>query len=46
MPKPYEDIKMKLAKKGVPLPAAKTLAAKIYNANRKPGVPPVTRKNP
>ena len=40
MPKKYEAIRNKLAKK-MPLKQAKTHAAKIYNATRKPGVPPV-----
>lgn len=43
MPKKYEAIRDKLAKK-MPLKAAKTSAAKIFNATRKTGEKPVTRK--
>lgn len=44
MPKAYETLRDKLVAKGKPAAAAKTLAAKIYNARRKPGTPPVTGK--
>lgn len=37
MPRRYEAIRDSLVKKGKPLAAAKTSAAKIYNATRKPG---------
>lgn len=43
VPKQYEAIRDKLAKK-MPEKDAKTKAAKIYNAKRKPGQKPVTRK--
>lgn len=45
MPKKYEAIRDKLVAKGKSLPAAKTSAAKIFNATRKPGTAPVTRKS-
>jgi hypothetical protein len=44
MPKGYEKIRDKLLRKGIAEKLAKTQAAKIYNANRKPGQKPVTRK--
>lgn len=44
MPKGYEKIRDSLKRKGVPAQKAKTIAAKMYNANRKPGQKPVTRK--
>jgi hypothetical protein len=43
MPKQYEAIRDRLVKEGVPLKQAKTRAARIYNAKRKRGQPPVTR---
>lgn len=43
-PKKYEAIRDSLVKKGEPLAEAKTSAAKIYNATRKPGQAPVTGK--
>lgn len=45
MPKKYEAIRDKLKKKGVSSKAAKTSAAKIFNATRKRGTKPVTRKS-
>jgi hypothetical protein len=44
MPKKYEAIRDKLLEKGIALKLAKTRAAKIYNAERKPGQKPVTGK--
>lgn len=44
MPKQYEAIRDRLIKQGMMAAEAKTLAAKIYNANRKPGQKPVTGK--
>jgi len=44
MPKKYEAMKRAFKKKGMSDKAAKTKAAKIYNAKRKPGQKPVTRK--
>lgn len=44
MPKQYEDIKASYVKRGKPLKTAKKLAAMTYNAHRKPGQKPVTRK--
>jgi hypothetical protein len=44
MPKKYEAIRNKFVAKGVPLKQAKTQAAKIYNATRKPNQKPVTGK--
>lgn len=43
MPARYEAIRDSLVAKGKSLQAAKTSAAKIFNATRKPGVAPVTR---
>lgn len=45
MPKKYEAIRDSLISKGKSAKAAKTLAAKTYNAQRKPGQAPVTRKS-
>jgi hypothetical protein len=45
MPKKYEAIRDKMIAKGKSTSAAKTSAAKIYNATRKPGQAPVTRKS-
>jgi hypothetical protein len=45
MPKQYEAIRDKLKKEGYSDKEAKTRAAKIYNAKRKPGQKPVTRKS-
>lgn len=45
MPKKYEAIRDKLERKGVSARVAKTRAAKIYNATRKPGQRPVTRRS-
>lgn len=45
MPKRYEAIRDRLTARGVPTAAAKTQAAKIYNATRKPGAVPVTGKH-
>lgn len=44
MPKKYEILRDKLAK-DMPLAEAKTHAARIFNAQRKPGVKPVTGKS-
>lgn len=44
MPKKYEAMRNRFEKKGMPAKAAKTKAAKIFNATRKPGSKPVTRK--
>lgn len=44
MPAQYEHIRDSYVAKGVPLKEAKTIAAKTYNAHRKPGVAPVTGK--
>lgn len=44
MPKGYTKMRNKFKKEGLSDKAAKTKAAKIYNANRKKGVKPVTRK--
>lgn len=43
MPKKYEAIRDAAIKKGASPAAAKTKAAKIYNAQRKPNQRPVTR---
>jgi hypothetical protein len=43
MPAKYEAIKAKLKSEGKSDKAAKTSAAKIYNATRKPGQKPVGR---
>ena len=45
MPEKYEAIKAKFLKEGKSLKEAKTRAAKIYNATRKKGQAPVTRKS-
>ena len=45
MPKKYEAIRDKFINKGMSTPKAKTSAARIYNAQRKPGQAPVTRKH-
>lgn len=45
MPKKYEAIRDKLIEQGMMAPKAKTLAAKIYNSQRKPGQKPVTGKH-
>lgn len=45
MPKAYEKMRDKFKKEGMGEKAAKTKAAKIYNANRKAGAKPVTRKS-
>lgn len=45
MPRKYEAIRDKLKSKGMSVAEAKTRAAKIYNATRKPGQRPVTRKS-
>lgn len=44
MPKRYEAIRDSLKAKGASDAAAKTAAAKIFNATRKPGAAPVTGK--
>ncbi len=41
-PAKYEAIRDKFEAKGVPAKKAKTSAAKIFNATRKKGTPPVT----
>lgn len=46
MPPRYEQIRDREVARGVPLKQAKTDAAKIYNATRKPGEPPVTGREP
>jgi hypothetical protein len=43
-PARYEAIRDSLLKKHIDLKAAKTRAAKIFNATRKPGEAPVTGK--
>lgn len=43
MPKAYEKMRDAFRKGGMSEKAAKTKAAKIYNAKRKPGQRPVTR---
>ena len=45
MPKQYEAIRDALIAKGKEIDAAKTSAAKIYNAQRKPGQRPVTGRS-
>jgi hypothetical protein len=42
MPKQYEAIRDAEIAKGTPAADAKAKAARIYNAKRKPGSPPVT----
>lgn len=44
MPAKYEAIRDAAIAQGLPEPAAKTKAARIYNAQRKPGQKPVTGK--
>jgi hypothetical protein len=44
MPKRYEKMRDKFAKEGLTAKLAKQKAAKIFNATRKPGTKPVTRK--
>ena len=44
MPKRYEKMRDSFKQEGLSTKAAKTKAAKIYNATRKPGAKPVTRK--
>ena len=44
MPKKYEAIRDKFEAKGMPAQEAKKHAAMIYNATRKKGQAPVTRK--
>ena len=45
MPAKYEAIRDKEIAQGKSVKAAKTSAAKIYNATRKKGQAPVTRKS-
>lgn len=45
MPKQYEDMRDQFYADGMSEKAAKTKAAKIYNARRKPGQKPVTGKH-
>jgi len=45
MPKRYEAIRDSLIAKGVEAAAAKTSAARIFNATRKKGETPVTGKD-
>jgi len=45
MPKKYEAIRDKLIAEGRSPASAKTSAAKIFNATRKPGQKPVTGKH-
>jgi hypothetical protein len=45
MPAKYEAIKAKFLKEGKSEKEAKTRAAKIFNATRKKGEKPVTRKS-
>lgn len=44
MPKAYEKMRDKFKKEGMSEKAAKGKAARIYNARRKKGAKPVTRK--
>lgn len=44
MPKAYERMRDKFKRSGLSDKAAKGKAARIYNARRKPGQKPVTRK--
>ena len=44
MPAKYEAIRDKFIKEGMSSKEAKTRAAKIFNASRKKGEKPVTRK--
>jgi hypothetical protein len=45
MPARYLAIRNKLKQEGLSTPAAKTRAAKIFNATRGPKTPPVTGKH-
>lgn len=45
MPKKYEAMRDKFKAKGMSDKAAKGKAARIYNAGRKKGAKPVTRKS-
>lgn len=45
MPKKYEAMRDKFKKEGVSTKEAKGKAARIYNAQRKKGQAPVTRKS-
>lgn len=45
MPKKYEAIRDKMMAKGKSPKSAKKSAARIFNAQRKPGQKPVTRKS-
>jgi hypothetical protein len=45
MPKKYEAMRDKFANEGLPVKAAKTKAAKIFNAQRKSNQKPVTGKH-
>lgn len=44
MPKAYEKMRDHFIRAGKSVKRAKELAARIYNARRKPGQKPVTRK--
>jgi len=44
MPPAYEKMKDQFKKKGMTDSTAKTKAAKIFNARRKKGTPPITRR--
>ncbi len=44
MPKAYEKMRDSFKRSGMSDKAAKGKAARIYNAKRKPGAKPVTRK--
>ena len=46
MPKAYEKMRDKFKRQGMPAKKAKRKAARIFNARRKPGQRPVTRKGP
>jgi hypothetical protein len=45
MPPKYEAMRDKFQSQGLTLTSAKTKAAKIFNAQRKPGQKPVTGKH-
>lgn len=45
MPKRYQAIKEKFLREGYTLKEAKTRAAKIYNATRRSGEPPLSPKH-
>lgn len=45
MPAAYEKMRDRFNRKGMPMKDAKTKAARIYNAKRKKGSKPVTRKS-